>query len=161
MKKLFITLCSFIAISCAQKENIENVTIEQEIPGIKLMATVQIQNRLEHDELKEYAEKIYSNYNGDKYENVFIKYMLPNMIDGTGSYATTHYNPNLEISIYEMTNAEIGKVKSHFKIKQPYWIEGKILIQFKKVNEKYFMKQYANDLSTGEEEVIRQIKNNV
>ena len=157
MKTLSIIIF-LILISCKQNDNFDNIIVEQNFPQIKLSLIVNIKNRLNDIELSEISKKIYNKYDGENYESVFIKYMLPNIIEGTGSYATTHYRPNLEINRYELSNEEIEKIKLKFKIKGDYWVDRKLLIQFKKVNDSMYLKQYGDDYSHGKIGVIKEVK---
>jgi hypothetical protein len=41
-----------------------------------------------------------------KFERIFINFYLPDMKPGEGAWATTHFNPNLEVNILGMTSVE-------------------------------------------------------
>jgi hypothetical protein len=47
------------------------------------------------------------------YQRTFIGYYLPGMEVGAGSWATTHFNPNLEVEILGATGEEEAKLKSN------------------------------------------------
>lgn len=74
-------------------------TITDEIPDVKLSIDVFINGRVEEDVLKAIAEKLYKNHKGHTYERVFIGYYLPGMKVDSGYWATTHYNPDLEVRV--------------------------------------------------------------
>jgi len=41
-----------------------------------------------------------------KYDRIFICYLLPGMTPGAGAWATSHFNPNLEVKIWGTTIEE-------------------------------------------------------
>lgn len=50
-------------------------------------------------QLTELAKQLYSQYEGEKYDRVFICYYLPGMVLNSGAWATSHFNPDLEVRI--------------------------------------------------------------
>jgi hypothetical protein len=40
------------------------------------------------------------------FDRTFITYLLPGMIDGAGAWATTHYDPDLEVKIFGSTSPQ-------------------------------------------------------
>lgn len=162
MKNIFliIVLSFLMFISCDTKPNyVDYINVEQKIPKIKLSITVYISKRINSDELQKLAEKIYDEYDGKNYENVFIVYLLPNMEFGKGSYAISHYNPELSLKINELTEDEIIKIKHNFPISKRYWIDGKMLIEIGKEKHEYYVKQFGDDLSTGKKLLTKEIRN--
>lgn len=146
-----------------QFEGFENVSLIEDdhtIPRIKLSLNVYISKRIDEIELKDLAERIYSKYDGEDYENTFIEYLLPGMKSGNGCYATSHYNPNLNLNIFGVTEKELSDIKSKFGIKNRYWLESgsKILLTIEMKKNTYYLKQYANDFSTGKRLLQKEIK---
>ena len=50
-------------------------------------------------QLTELANALYSQHQGKRYERVFICYYLPGMILDSGAWATSHFNPTLQVRI--------------------------------------------------------------
>lgn len=67
----------------------------------KYSANIRIERELTRQELRKLANYIYRKENLNKYKRAFLVYYLPNMKFGQGGWATTHFNPNLEIIISE------------------------------------------------------------
>ena len=59
---------------------------------------IRIPNRLTKVQLEEIA--VYLRTVNQIYDRLFIFYLLPNMEEGSGAWATTHYNKDLEIKIF-------------------------------------------------------------
>ncbi|MDA3933986.1 MAG: hypothetical protein PF630_06625 [Gammaproteobacteria bacterium] len=66
----------------------------------KKSVDVRILKKHTKDELAGFAHEI-KNLDSRKYDRIFIFYYLPGMSIGSGAYATTHYNPNLQIKILQ------------------------------------------------------------
>lgn len=67
------------------------VTVDSEIPSMKLSLDCVIQKPVDKEVLKELAADVYKKYKGKKYKNVFIMWYLPNYKIGNGAWATTNY----------------------------------------------------------------------
>jgi DNA-directed RNA polymerase subunit RPC12/RpoP len=78
--------------------------------NVKLSLDVRILKRdgrrPDREILRKLAETIYRRNEGPKYERVFICYYLPGMEINRGAWATTHYNPALEVRILGTTQEE-------------------------------------------------------
>lgn len=70
------------------------------IPNIKYSANIRLKKEISKSELETLAKHIYRKYNLSSYERSFLVYYLPGMTFGAGGWATTHYNPNLEVRIF-------------------------------------------------------------
>jgi len=70
------------------------------IPNVKFSANIRLEKEISKKELKNLALSIYKKYNLSSYERAFLVYYLPDMKFGTGGWATTHFNPNLEVRIF-------------------------------------------------------------
>ena len=64
----------------------------------KRSVDVRLQNKLSENDLKQIASEI-KNSDRQKYDRTFISYYLPKMTVGSGAWATSHYNPNLEVKV--------------------------------------------------------------
>jgi hypothetical protein len=70
-------------------------------PGIKRSVDIRLNERISEEELRQIALAIHSS--DPNYPRTFILYYLPGMELGSGAWATTHFNPNLEVRILGLT----------------------------------------------------------
>lgn len=157
---MFFTLILMILVSCDfENDNVVSISERVNIPNIKLSIDVIIKSRLDKSEITELANEIYDKYDGHTYDNVFIEYTLPGMIYGNGIYATSHFMPKLQVQFFGLTDSESSKIINSFKIKDRFWYDDnwRMILQIIKENEKYYLKKYAYDLTSGKEELIRKV----
>lgn len=78
--------------------------------NVKRMVMVGLENGISKDDLKKLALKIKG---GDPktYERTFIKYVLGGRGAGAGLWATTHFDPDLDIRIYGLTMEAEAKLR--------------------------------------------------
>ena len=109
MRKVLLVVTVFLIISfisCgvedAQKADVikshYTITNEETLTDIKTMIDI----RLESEVDKEILHKIANELREDgrrKYKRVFICYYLPGMKVDAGAWATSHFNPDLEVKI--------------------------------------------------------------
>ena len=72
------------------------------IPGVKRTVTVHLSGKTTEEDLRGMAQAIQSSVDVS-YLRTFIFYVLPGMPDDSGVWATTHFNPDLEVSILGST----------------------------------------------------------
>lgn len=72
------------------------------IPGIKRSLDVRLNERVSELTLQRIALELKAR-DPRNYERTFICYYLPGMKVGSGAWAITHFNPNLEVEILEMS----------------------------------------------------------
>lgn len=65
---------------------------------IKRTVDVRLEQKISEDELRLVAEEI-KGMDSKKYERVFITYYLPHQTPGSGAWATTHYDPNIDVRV--------------------------------------------------------------
>lgn len=122
-KVSIIIMVSFLIcfISCGTKETQDAVRSEKlRIPSNETQYTIineekmeniktSIDVRLESEVNKETITKIANELRKDgrrNYQRVFINYYLPGMEVGNGTWALSHFNPNLEVQILGLTKDE-------------------------------------------------------
>jgi len=71
---------------------------------------VRLNKKVSEDTLREIAFKLKAQ-DPRSYERTFICYYLPGMKIGAGAWATTHFNPNLEVRIQGLTAEEENALK--------------------------------------------------
>ena len=68
------------------------------VPGIKRSLDIRLNKKVSKDVLKSIAMEL-KNSDSNSYERTFIGYYLPEMKVNAGYWATTHFNPDLEVRI--------------------------------------------------------------
>lgn len=81
------------------------------LPGIKRSLDVRINKKVSEQILRSIALKLKSS-DSQTYKRTFITYYLPGMTIGAGAWATTHFNPDLEIRILGLTSEKEKKLIS-------------------------------------------------
>lgn len=71
---------------------------ETKIPGIKRSVDIRLNKHVSEDILTAIAKTVKAS-DGGTYERTFIGYYLPSMQIDAGYWATSHYNPDLEVRI--------------------------------------------------------------
>ena len=85
------------------------ITDTSRVPGVKCGIDVRLSRKVTADELRALALKLRKQERGN-YQRVFITYLLPGMTPGAGAWATSHFNPDLEVKILGLTIEEEKKV---------------------------------------------------
>lgn len=75
------------------------------IPGIKRTLDIRLNKKVSADTLRAIAIKLKSQ-DSRSYERTFIGYYLPEMRVNAGAWATTHFDPNLEVRILGLTDEQ-------------------------------------------------------
>ncbi len=103
--------------------NVVKIIEVQTIPNVKSGFDVVINKRLNPIELESLGRDLFHEYDGKKYQNFFVNYYLERMIIGNGSYASTHFTPNLEVEITGLTDEEINRIVEKFHAKKPFYVD--------------------------------------
>lgn len=75
---------------------------ENIVPGLKRSLEIRLNKKVSEQVLHSIAMKL-RNADSNSYEHTFIGYYLPGMEVNAGYWATTHFNPELEVRILGMT----------------------------------------------------------
>ena len=126
---------------------------------IKCMLTVRLSKKISKESLRQLAIKLRSE-EPKKYDRMFVTYYLPNMKVGSGAWATTHFNPKLNVKILGMTIEQEIKLSNEKQIQSGktigVWIDelyGKYTII--KKGSGYILKTRYKDGSGGTENLIK------
>jgi len=168
MKNFLLILLILLAISCEKKLNdfeseyISKITESGNIPKTKRGFEVTINKRLNETELENLGNRLYQYFDGNKYSNFFVNYYLDGMIIGNGSYASTHFTPELAISITGLTENDIENITNENFNEKRYWIDDgwKNIIAFRKENNNILIKRYFPDLTKDQKTLKLKIENN-
>jgi len=79
------------------------------LPGFKRSLDVRLNKKVSEATLRAIALELKSEDNRT-YERTFIMYYLPDMTVGAGAWATTHFNPDLQVRILGLTAEEETKL---------------------------------------------------
>ncbi len=71
----------------------------------KLSLDIILKNKVSEEQLRQFALTLKNNER-KKYKRIFMGWYLPEMEIGAGAWATTHFNPNLEVKILGVTAKE-------------------------------------------------------
>lgn len=125
--RIFIAFVFVILISnCDNNQNKEkekpknvNYTIENQdfFKDLKATFDVRLEDKISKEVIKAIANDIKRNNPG--YDKYFIAYLLPGMEINNGAWATSHFNPSLEVNILGSETDNITKIdKSLSDIKE-------------------------------------------
>lgn len=102
MKFLLLIIFCFIMTSEILAEDLLYQLISTQKTGnIKIELDIRAEKKFTEKELKENAAVIYKAFQGSKYPRMFICWYLPGMKVDSGAWATTHFNPALEVEIMD------------------------------------------------------------
>jgi hypothetical protein len=125
---------------------------------IKCMLTVRLSEKISEQQLRQLALELRAK-EPKKYGRMFITYYLPGMTVGAMAWATTHFNPNLDVRILGMTAEEEAKLLKQRKATPGdvigVWFNqqlGKVTIV--KKGSTYTVESIYGDGSTGTDTVV-------
>jgi len=161
MKKLSLVIIVILIlsfISCSKKSNNYEIINEESLHNIKTSLNIRLKEKVNKNTLREIANELYSSRNN--FERVFIVYYLPGMEVDKGGWATTHFNPNLEIVILGTENDLKLNNNDQTEIKGKIigsWIDNTMGINYKLIsdNKKLYMVQFFKDGSSLKENIIK------
>jgi len=162
ISKTFIYAIIIMIASCSGQNALEKYNCKildtETMKTIKKTIYIQIPEQLTELQLKEIATQMRNENNN--YERLFIFYLLPDMKIGSGSWATTHYNTDLEINIMgadkkaeeTMKTADLpeGEIIGKWYDKTPYMEHSVIIF---KIDSKFKMKETYKDGSVNEKDL--------
>ena len=132
--------------------------VSQDMYPYKIAYDIKLDKRVTSQTIKKIAKKIKPTKD---YQKVLMNYIIPGWyFDGKGSWATSHYDPELKINILGATLEQVEKINSvkingdiigEWWLSTPYF-EGRVLLV--KQNNKYYIKQIVGDGS----ELSNQVK---
>lgn len=131
---------------------------ESAIPNLKRSLDVRLNKKVSKDTLKNIALNLKEG-TPDTYERTFICYYLPGMEIDAGAWATTHFNPNLEVRILGLTQDEeltliSQKIGEGKLIGAWLWEPGfNVRIAILQRGQKTFLEMTGKDGSSGTEEL--------
>jgi len=88
-----------------------NILRDDRTLDIKRSVEVRIDERLTREQIEVLARKVKAS-DKTQYERTFIFYLLPHEVSGEGCYATSHYDPNLEVVVHGVSQSEFEKLRA-------------------------------------------------
>lgn len=127
------------------------------VHNIKRSLDIRLGKKVSKDQLQALAIKLKSE-DPQKYERTFICYYLPGMIIDSGAWATTHFNPELEVRILGLTTDEENKLRQLPSMKPPgylgsWFIDDGRRVSIYKKNGVFYMQTMFSDGSKGEDQL--------
>lgn len=131
------------------------------VPGIKRRLDIRLNKKVSEETLRALALKLKSQ-DSRNYERTFIGYYLPDMKVGAGAWATTHFNPDLEVHILGLTAEQEEALRE--RPDDPSrevigsWIDDRMYlgnrITIFRQDGKLFMENTFTDGSSGKKEIV-------
>ncbi len=158
-----IVVCS-VMLDSVQAQTIEGVTYsiisDKDFRDVKRSIDVRLDKKVSVEVLRAMARKL-KNTKRKKYERTFIGYYLPNMEAGVGAWATSHFDPELEVRILGLTAEEEEKMaraaKSTSRDVVGIWMDDRpyvgATITIYRENKKVFLESKYKDGSGSIEEM--------
>jgi len=110
-----LSLLPAIPVFAGSFQGVNYTVIEKSNMGsIKGSIDIRLGEKVTKDFLQKLALKL-RDAEPRKYDRLFITYILPGMKPGSGAWATSHFNPSLEVKILGMTIEEEKALKSEPK----------------------------------------------
>ena len=134
---------------------------ETRLPGIKRSVDIRLNKHVSEDTLTAIAKDVRAS-DGVRYDRTFICYYLPDMQVDAGAWATTHYNPDLDVRILGFTADAAASLSAKpdatDRDEIGRWIDespltGSRIVIFRK-DGKLFMELTYQDGSSGSNEII-------
>lgn len=131
------------------------------MPGIKRSLDVRLNKKVSEGTLRAIALKLKAQ-DSRSYDRTFICYYLPDMELDAGAWATTHFNPNLDVKILGLTAEQEESLKQQADDPSQEvigsWLDerpfvGNRITIFRQ-NGKIFMENTYKDGSSGKKEII-------
>jgi hypothetical protein len=151
---------SFHGVNYTIIEKSDTVIEKSNSEIIKGRIDIRLEKKVTKDFLYELALKL-RKIESINYDRIFITYYLPGMTTGSGAWATSHFNPNLEVKILG-TTIEEEKLKSeptHSPVEIiGEWIDDSPYVgakyTFMRKNGKIIMVRKFKDGSSSEKEMV-------
>ena len=121
MKRMIILLIGILITTGISAQKNYKIIKEEKYSAIKKVKLyIRINNEINETELKEIALKL--KRKRPKFKQFWIYYLLPGNIIGNGAWATTHFNPELELKILGPTKELLSKINDVDAKQQLGWI---------------------------------------
>lgn len=142
---------------------IYTVEIETDRPPIKATYYIRIPKRYEAEQLRKIAAEVRSGIDRE-YENIFMFYILGDSSKEIGAYATSHYNPTLNVVLHDLSESQIKSASAKQdnkgakiigKFAQPYT---KAIITIRKEKDGYIFNERYPDGSEGDTKMLHKTK---
>ena len=156
-------LFAVVSVSAETFQGVNYTVIEKTNLGtVKGSIVIRLEKKVTRDLLHKLALNL-KEAQPRKYDRLFIEYYLPGMTPGSGAWATSHFNPNLEVRILGTTIEEEKALKARPKESSDEiigeWLDESPYVGAKytlmKKNGKIIMVRKFKDGSGSEKEMIQ------
>ena len=132
------------------------------VPGVKRSLDVRLNRKVTEDVLRSIALQLKSQ-DPKEYERTFITYYLPDMKLGAGAWATTYFDPDLDIRILGLTAEQeknlVNEVADSSREVVGTWLDESPVVGSKitiyRQNGKLYMEQIFGDGSSSKKEMTK------
>ena len=162
MKKLVLVLALLFHIPLVGVSSASEYTItkDESRRDVKRSVEVSLPGKISEEKLRSIAQEIYAS-SSKRYERTFIGYSIHELGLDQQAWATTHFNPNLEVKILGLTLEQERLMREETKSVEGekaigIWIDERIggkLTIFEKNGISYLRSEYS-DGSSGEQELV-------
>lgn len=134
---------------------------DETLHDIKRTIDIRLKEKITKEQLRALAFKLKSK-NPNEFERTFICYLLPGMKLNAGAWATTHFNPDLEVRILGLTVDEDKKLRQLPENQPPGYLGSWLIedgefsrrISIYKKEGVFYMETMFNDGGTGEDQLV-------
>ncbi len=144
---------------------VESIVVDHTKPPYKHALLVRLNRRVTEAELRSFAQVQREKYPASEYDKLFISYLLVGQPEGSGLWASSHWQPDLQITIVGQSAEQAGSTKQRGSINPGEELVGawssigsEIIVVLKRKNKTYFRKQSDGSVY-GEHEVKRKGRN--
>lgn len=92
-----------------------NIIEKHTLPEVKCSLDVRIEKPVSKSELERLAIQLYEEYDGSTFERMFVCYFLPGMELNAGVWASTHFNPDLDVRILGISTEQAAALSRPFQ----------------------------------------------
>lgn len=151
-------------IGKVQAETIEGATYsiisDRDFRDIRRNIDVRLDKKVSSEALRKIAQRL-KKMERKKYERTFIAYYLPNMKVNAGAWATTHFDPRLEVKILGLTAEEEENMaraaKSTSRVVVGIWLDDRpyagATVTIYRENKKLYLESKYKDGSSSIDEM--------
>ncbi|MBI1313416.1 TIR domain-containing protein [bacterium] len=99
------------------------------VPGVKCSLDVRLGGPVSSIALEALARRLFDEHKGASFARMFICYLLPGMELNAGAWATTHFNPDLDVQILGMTLEQSEQLRDRQPVEDDRQIVGRWMQQ--------------------------------
>lgn len=115
---LWISCVILVLVGAANAQDRQGITYsvisDKDFQGVRRSIDVRLDRKASLEELRSIAMELKARERRN-YERTFIAYYLPGMKAGSGAWATSHFDPEIEVKILGLTSSKEAEMVQHEK----------------------------------------------